>query len=330
MHNPPRTTFFNAPATNATPATNVAPTPGALPIVGVPFDALSTERGGSAEAPETLRRASQHVGRYRVSTGCVIDWAQRCVDLGDLPVNRFDPVSGFEPVRQVVERCLADDGPILLVGGDHSLTYPAVTAAVSHHRPLRLVQIDAHHDATDPARWHCRYNHGTFIRNLIDDGCIAGRDVFQIGIRDFQWHESGAAFVAEHGVNVLPMHEIDRVGFAGILEQLRATPEQPTYVTFDIDSVDPAHAPGTGEHMPGGFSAREALALVRELFDGRLNIVAADLVEVVPSLDATGRTAALASQLLALMADGLARQVRHADASTATTVIAQAHGKETP
>ncbi|MEX0654844.1 MAG: arginase family protein [Phycisphaeraceae bacterium] len=292
-------TFFNAPAVDA-------PLPGKVAFVGVPFDALSTERGGSADAPAALRRASHHVGRYRVSTGDVIDWGECCVDLGDVAVNRFDVTSSFEPVRQAVAACLAGGATPLLVGGDHSLTYPAVTAAAHAHADLRLVQIDAHHDATDPRHWRCRYNHGTFVRNLIADGRLTGPGVVQIGIRDFQWHESGALFLREHDVRIHPMHAIDRHGFDPLLAELRAAPRQPTYVTFDIDSLDPAFAPGTGEHMCGGFSSREALRLVRELFDGSLNIVAADLVEVVPTLDPTGRTAALASQLLALMADGLA------------------------
>ncbi len=292
------TTFFNAPAVEV-------PLPGKVAFIGVPFDALSTERRGSADAPAALRRASHAVGRHRVSTNAVIDWSARCIDLGDVAVNRFDATSSFEPVRQAVAACLAGGATPLLVGGDHSLTYPAVTAAARHHDELRLVQIDAHHDATDPARWRCRYNHGTFVRNLIDDGRLTGPGVYQVGIRDFQWHESGGQFLREHGAQIHFMHALDRHGFDPLLAELRAAPQQPTYVTFDIDSLDPAFAPGTGEHMCGGFSAREALRLVRELFDGSLHIVAADLVEVVPTLDPTGRTAALASQLLALMADGL-------------------------
>ncbi|MEX0885225.1 MAG: arginase family protein [Phycisphaeraceae bacterium] len=295
-------TFLNAPASDA-------PAAGKVAFVGVPFDALSTERGGSADAPAALRLASHGVGRYRVSTGEVVAWRERCVDLGDVTVNRFDPASSFEPVVDVVERCLAAEAVPLLVGGDHSLTYPAVTAAAQRHADLRLVQIDAHHDATDPARWRCRYNHGTFVRNLIDDGRLTGPRVFQLGIRDFQWHESGALFLRERAARVFPMHEIDRQGFARVfaelLTELREAPRQPTYVTFDIDSLDPAFAPGTGEHMGGGLSSREALHLVRELFDGSIHIVAADLVEVVPVLDPTGRTLALASQLLAQMAAGL-------------------------
>ena len=292
------TTFFNAPGADAA-------LPGRVALLGVPFDALATERPGSAEAPAALRRASHEIGRYRVSRQAVIDWPARCVDLGDVPVNRFEPTSSFAPVRDAVADALARGAAPLLVGGDHSLTYPAVTAAAERYADLRLVQIDAHHDATDPAHWRCRYNHGTFVRNLIEDGRLTGPNVWQVGIRDFQWHEGGGHFLREHGTHIFPMHEIDSHGFNPLLDELRVTPHQPTYVTFDIDSLDPAFAPGTGEHMCGGFSSREAMRLVRELFDGSLHIIAADLVEVVPTLDPTSRTAALASQLLALMVDGL-------------------------
>ena len=308
-------TFFNMPAGSLADG----PLPARVAMIGVPFDALSTERGGSAAAPGALRAASRGVGRYRVSMQAVMDWRGCCVDLGDVPVNRFDPFSSFGPVKRAVAACLAADARPVLVGGDHSLTYPAVTAATQVYDDLRLVQIDAHHDATDPARWRCRYNHGTFVRNLIDDGRLTGPRVHQVGIRDFQWHEGGAMYLRDRGAHIHPMHVIDGEGFEPLLAELRADPGQPTYVSFDIDSLDPAFAPGTGEHMCGGFSSREAMHLLRELFDGRIRIVAADLVEVVPSLDPTGRTVALASQLLALMVDGLARASAgraHPDART--------------
>jgi arginase family enzyme len=235
-----------------------------------------------------------------------MDWAERLVDLGDVEVNRFDPHSSFEPVRQIVQEA-AEVGAIpLCIGGDHSLTYAALTAVAKVHDGLRLIQIDAHHDATNPAQWNCRYNHGTFVRNLIEDGVLAGPDVLQLAVRDFQWTDSGAHFLAEHEAYCRAMSQIDDHGLDDMLTMIRAEADRPTYITFDIDSVDPAYAPGTGEHMPGGLSAREAAALVRSLFDGSIRIVGADLVEVAPGLDPTGRTVALAANLLGLMADGLA------------------------
>ena len=300
MQTMPDTTFFSSPAAEQ-------PQRGKVALIGVPFDGLSTERSGSADAPGALRRASNGIGRYRVSTAKAIDWPACCVDLGDVAINRFEPSSSFEPVHQAVQACLAVGAMPLLVGGDHGLTYPAVTAAAQSHAGLRLVQVDAHHDATDPVLWHCRYNHGTFVRNLITDGMLTGSRIYQVGVRDFQWHESGAAFLRDHATHIFSMDRIDQHGFEPLLSALRSEPDEPVWLSVDIDSLDPAYAPGTGEHMCGGLSSREAMGLLRELFDGSLNIVAADLVEVAPQFDISGRTVSLASQMLALMVDGLAR-----------------------
>lgn len=299
-------TFFDAPRA-------AAPPPGKAALIGVPFDALSTERRGSAEGPAALRAATTQIGSYRVSAGRTIDWAARAVDLGDAAVNRFEPSSGFEPVREAVAGALDAGARPICVGGDHSLSYAAVTAAAAAHPGLRLVQIDAHHDATDPAQWRCRYNHGTFVRNLIDDHALAGDAVIQIGVRDFQWRDSGARFLHERGARCFSMAAIDREGLGPALDAIRAEPDRPTYLTFDIDSLDPAYAPGTGEHMTAGLTAREATRLVRELFDGAIHLVAADLVELAPAFDATGRTTALAAHLLALMTDGLSAGAASAD-----------------
>jgi agmatinase len=316
----PSPTFFHAPAADR-------PDPGRPGLIGVPFDALSTERRGSAEAPAALRRASHSIGRYRVSTGQTIDWPRRLVDLGDVETNPFDPYSAFAPVRDAVARALDAGGRPICIGGDHALTYAAVTAAAAAYPDLRLVQIDAHHDATDPDQWHCRYNHGTFVRNLIEDGRLAGPDVIQVGVRDFQWRDSGGRFLRDHGARRFAMADIDRDGLGPALDAIRAEPQRPTYLTFDIDSLDPAYAPGTGEHMTAGLTAREATRLIRELFDGSIHLVAADLVELVPALDATGRTVSLAAHLLALMADGLSRD---AGADAGADPAAETAPAETP
>jgi agmatinase len=275
-------------------------------LLGVPFDALSTERRGSSEAPGALRRASHSVGQYSASDDRTYDRrADLGVDLGDLRLNRFDPTAACAPIHDAASAIHHARTIPILIGGDHSLTYPAFSAAAEHHSHLRLVQIDAHFDATDPAQWRCAYNHGTFVRNLIVDRRLAGQDVFQVGLRDYQWRDSGAKFLAEQGACRFSMDRLEREGPDAFVALLADKPDQPTYLTFDIDSVDPAFAPGTGEHMVGGLTAAQALAIVRRLFEASINIVAADLVEVVPALDPTGRTVALAANVLGRMVDGL-------------------------
>jgi agmatinase len=179
-------TFFDFPSSGAVH-------PGQIVMVGVPFDGLSTERAGSAEAPRVLRLWTTKVGVHSVRDERTHDRrAAAGIDAGDVIVDRFKPASNFERIVGCVREVAEQGGIPLLVGGDHSITYPAVSAMAARVPGLRLVQIDAHHDATDPEEWACRYNHGTFIRNLIQDGALHGEHVVQIGVRDFQWSASGA------------------------------------------------------------------------------------------------------------------------------------------
>lgn len=227
------------------------------------------------------------------------------VDLGDLLVAPFRLGENFECILHHVASVLNCGATPILVGGDHSITYPAVSAVAERYRELRLVQFDAHHDATEPSEWNCDYNHGTFIRNLINDGAVRGSHVAQVGVRDFQWSASGADFVRRSGVHVFRLPDVSSNDGEEFLALLRDWRGQPVYLTFDVDCVDPAHAPGTGEVMPGGFSAREVFALVDGTLRTGVHLVGLDLVEVNPTSDVGGRTCALAAHVLALIVDHL-------------------------
>lgn len=297
---PGEPTFFALPHTRSL-------RPGQVGIVGVPVDALVTERHGAAEAPDVLRRRSARTGGYSVRDGAMRKRRSAGVDLGNLPVDASTPPDElFDAVRRTVSAICSAGALPLMVGGDHSVTYPAVTALAEKHGPLRIIQIDAHVDATDPAEWDCRWNHGTWMRNLIEDGAVEGPDVLQVGVRDFQYSESGPSFAAGHGVVTVTPEQYAAEGPEAILNGLHHAGERTVYVTLDIDAVDPAFAPGTGEPMPGGLTSREVLGLVRAIFGSGLSVAGADLVEVVPAWDCAEMTAALATNLLAEMTDGLA------------------------
>ncbi len=286
--------------------TDTRPRPGAPALLGVPCDTLITELPGAAEGPAALREASKGVGHYKVSENRNLDQERKkAVDLGNIKPHRLDPEQSLTRVCQTVGRILDAKAFPLLIGGDHSLTYGSVKAMAKRFPEVRLLHIDAHYDTTDPAEHGCRINHGTYIRNLIEEKIVPGYQVLQIGMRDFQWSASGREFAARQEVWMLPMRDFQNSGSRPLFEKIKAAEGSPVYISLDIDSVDPAFAPGAGEHMPGGFYSREIISVMEELFAGDFPVIGGDLVEVNPVRDLDGRTCSLAAELLAIMMDGL-------------------------
>ncbi|MBR0696573.1 arginase family protein [Bradyrhizobium lablabi] len=283
--------------------------PNEFVALGVPSDVMSTERQGSAEAPRVLREWSNKVGTYSTMKGKLFNRASAGIDLGDLRIRRFRPETTYRLIYDHVAGIVSEGGVPFLIGGDHAISYPAVAAVAAKFPNLLLVQFDSHHDATDPAEWDCEYNHGTWVRNLIQDGSISGNRVIQIGIRDFQWSHSGAAFISKEAVNVFPCSEMTEPrGISRLASLLGKHANAPVYLSLDIDCVDPAFAPGTGEHMVGGFTSREIVGLIDLVVSSPIRLVGTDLVEVVPALDIGGRTCALAAHLAAKVINSKLRE----------------------
>jgi len=277
-------------------------------MLGVPADTLVTELPGTSAAPQALRYTTGKIGSYNVSEDRVLDRPfSGIVDLGNLKTSRSEPEKTLSRVTQTVDNIFSLGAYPVIVGGDHSLTYGSVRAAIEHFSALRLLHIDAHYDATSPAEHNCRINHGTYIRNLIAEDILPGSNIMQAGMRNYQWRASGCRFVYNNNVWTMPMREINTGGFSPLFEELNRLSGAPLYVSLDIDSIDPAFAPGTGEHMPGGFYSREILTMVRDLFSGGHRVIGCDLVEVNPLRDPDGRTCSLAAELLAIMVDGLSK-----------------------
>ncbi|MBV9054388.1 MAG: arginase family protein, partial [Hyphomicrobiales bacterium] len=213
---------------------------------------------------------------------------------GDIPFSsRFDLEKSHADIFRHA-RILVDAGvkPVS-VGGDHSMTLPLLQA-VAKTGPVGLIHIDAHCD-TSGAFEGCKFHHGGPFRRAVLDGALDPRRTVQIGIRgssEYLWE-----FSYESGMTVIHAEEIDTLGTESIVKRARAViGEGPTYLTFDIDSLDPAFAPGTGTPEVGGLSTREAMALLRGLKG--VNFVGADLVEVAPQYDATTNTAQAGAQML--------------------------------
>jgi agmatinase len=191
-----------------------------------------------------------------------------------------------------------------MVGGDHSVTLGALRALAKLHGPLGLVHFDAHCDTYPPA-WDIDVHHGTVFRNAAEEGLLRAADVLQIGIRGPFTAASDLDGSRKLGFRVLMVDEVKR-DLAAVERQLNALAGRGAfYVSFDMDALDPAYAPGTGTPVPGGLTSYEALALLRAL--AGLQIIGCDVVEISPDHDATGNTALLAATLLAELLAVVAR-----------------------
>jgi agmatinase len=184
----------------------------------------------------------------------------------------------------------------IVIGGDHSISLPILRALAKRHGPLALVQFDAHIDTWDEY-FGGKFFHGTPFRRAIEEGLIDGTRFIQVGIRGPMYGEDDFDFHREHGITMIDIDQVKARGIAWAVEQIRRVLTGPAYMTFDIDSVDPAFAPGTGTPEVGGLTSHEAQQLVRGL--AGLTFVGGDIVEVAPPFDGPGQiTALLAANLM--------------------------------
>jgi agmatinase len=262
-------------------------------LIGVPMDLGVTNRNGSRFGPRALR-AIERIGPYNHVLKCMPTYDLEVADIGDVPMrSRFDLEKSHEDIFRHA-RILVDAGvkPVS-VGGDHSISLPLLKA-VAKHGPVGMVHIDAHCD-TSGSYEGCKFHHGGPFRRAVLDGVLDPRRTIQIGIRgsaEYLWE-----FSFDSGMTVIHAEEIEGLGIDAVVKRAKAVVgDGPTYLSFDIDSLDPAFAPGTGTPEIGGLTTREAQTLLRGL-EG-LNLVGADLVEVAPQYDATTNTAQAGAQML--------------------------------
>lgn len=262
-------------------------------VVGVPMDIGITNRPGTRFGPRAVRTI-ERVGPYnhalRVHPGAKLSAA----DLGDVPFrSRYDLEGSHGDIERVAAAVKAAGVIPLFVGGDHSMSLP-ILRAMGAEAPVGMVHVDAHCDTSGPFDG-CRFHHGGPFRQAVLDGVLDPKRTIQIGIRgssEYLWE-----FSYETGMTVIHAEELQVSRVADIAERARAVVgEGPVYVSFDIDSLDPAFAPGTGTPEIGGLSTREAQALLRAL--AGINIVGGDVVEVSPQYDATTNTAHAGAQML--------------------------------
>jgi agmatinase len=262
-------------------------------IVGVPMDLGVSNRNGARFGPRAVR-SIERVGPYNHVLKCAPTFDMKVADIGDIPFrSRFSLDMSHEDIEKHVRLIVEAGVAPLSVGGDHSIGLP-ILKAVGRDRPVGMVHIDAHCDTMGPFD-NSKFHHGGPFRQAVLEGVLDPRRVIQIGIRgssEYVWE-----FSYDSGMTVIHAEDIEAIGLAGVIEQARAVVGGgPTYLSFDIDSLDPAFAPGTGTPEVGGLTTREAQAILRGLKG--LNFVGGDLVEVAPQYDATTNTAHAGAQML--------------------------------
>ena len=258
-------------------------------IVGVPWDGGTTNRPGTRHGPRQLRDYSTMIRHLHPVSGLNPFLARNVADLGDAPVNPADLADALQRITSFYAQLKAKGITPLSAGGDHLISYP-ILKALAADAPVGMIHFDAHTDLFDNYFGGFRYTHGTPFRRAIEDGYLDPKRVVQIGIRGTMYDGEDIAWGLEHGVRIIRMHEFEERGVDDVMAEAREiVGDGSTYVTFDIDSLDPSFAPGTGTPEIGGFTTREAQRMIRKL-EG-LNLIGADLVEVSPPFDTSGGTA---------------------------------------
>ncbi len=279
-------------------------------LIGAPFDGGVTNRPGARHGPRALRDQSTLMGRVNHQTGVrPYDWAVSA-DLGDVPIEGvYELDRAIDDIEAFYAKVVAAGVVPLTAGGDHSITLP-IMRAISKHRggPVGMVHFDAHCD-TGPELFGHKHHHGGPFRCAVEDGALDPRRTIQIGIRgpaEALWD-----FSYDSGMTVIHIEELYAMGLDAAVARARdVVGAGPTYVSFDVDGMDPVYAPGTGTPEVGGFTAFEAQKMLRGLMG--LDIVGGDVVEVSPPFDTANITALNGVQMmwemLCLMADRIGRE----------------------
>ncbi|WP_118133229.1 agmatinase [Oceanicella sp. SM1341] len=262
-------------------------------LLGVPMDLGITNRNGCRFGPRALR-AIERIGPYNHVLDVAPVQELRVADTGDVPFrSRYQLEESHQDIEAHVAKLVAAGTLPLSVGGDHSITGP-ILKAVGAQAPVGLIHIDAHCDTSGPFDG-TKFHHGGPFRNAVLDGALDPTRTIQIGIRgssEYLWE-----FSYDTGMTVIHAEEVTGLGIPAIIERAKEiVGSGPTYLSFDIDSLDPSFAPGTGTPEVGGLTTREVLELIRGLKG--LNIVGGDVVEVAPQYDSTTNTAHAGAQVL--------------------------------
>ena len=284
------TTFGRAPHTRVVSGAEVA-------IVGVPYDGATSYRSGTRFGPRAIREQSLLLWGYNNALSVAPFKQLKVVDYGDVEVVPVDVLATQTAIDSEVRQIIHEGVKVITLGGDHSIALPLLRAHASQYGRLAVVHFDAHPDTWDTEFGEHKYSHGTSFRRAIEEKLIDTSAYVQIGIRGPTSGKKDYEEAWALGARMITIDDAMGMGLARILKEIKDRVQgKSVYVTLDIDSIDPAFAPGTGTPEVGGFSSYQMLHLLRGLKG--LNLVGADLVEVSPPFDHSNITSILAANLV--------------------------------
>ena len=291
-------TFMRLPAVPTAEGLDIA-------LIGIPWDGGTTNRAGARHGPREVRNQSSLMRAAHHASGIAPFSIAHVADVGDLPVNPINLLDGLKLIETGIAQIAATGALPLSCGGDHLTTLP-VLRALAKSGPVGLIHFDAHSDTNDSYFGDNPFTHGTPFRRAIEEGLLDPHRIVQIGIRGSVYEPGEHDWAKAQGIRIIYMEEFVRRGVAEVMAEVHTiVGDGATYVTFDVDSIDPSMAPGTGTPEIGGFTTREAQQMVRLL--AGVNIIGADVVEVAPPFDLAGMTALVGAtmmfELLCVMAD---------------------------
>lgn len=258
-------------------------------IFGIPYDGGVSYRPGTRFAPTKVREASSLGRGFHMTRGQNLFERLKVADIGDCPTVPIDQAQTYAHIEKFVGELVAMKKKFLAVGGDHSTTLPSLRALRKQiGKPLAFIHFDAHLD-TYPAAWGCEYHHGAFARHVVEEGLVDPKKMVQIGIRGPLAGGDDLNFVNKHGIRVITVDEIRNQPIGDFLKTLPTFDETPTYISYDIDCLDPSCAPGTGTPVPGGLTTYEVQRIFRAFQIP--NLVGGDIVEISPPYDHADITA---------------------------------------
>ncbi|MEP1328800.1 agmatinase [Pseudophaeobacter sp.] len=282
-------TFMRLPQATSLDGLDVA-------FLGIPMDIGTSWRSGTRFGPKQIRSESAMLRPYNMATGAAPFDSLNAGDIGDLAINTFSLKESLRIIEDSYHAILSGGVIPMAMGGDHSITLPILRAIAAKYGPVALVHIDAHADVNDDMFGE-KETHGTVFRRAYEEGLIVADKTYQIGIRGTGYGADDFTEAQGWGFQHFPAQELWGRQLHNMGAEIRRDiGNRPVYVSYDIDSLDPAYAPGTGTPEIGGLTTPQALELIRSLKG--LNIVGCDLVEVSPPYDTSGNTALTAANLL--------------------------------
>lgn len=266
-------------------------------FIGVGLDIGTSNRTGARFGPRQIRQESALIRPYSMATGAAPFDSFQIADIGDIALNTFNLAASLNTITRHYKDILKHTVKPFALGGDHTITLPILRAIAGKYGPVAMVHVDAHTDTND-TMFGEKITHGTIFRRAIEEGLIAPAKMVQIGVRGTGYNKDDFDWPRQQGVRVVQAEECWYKSLEPLMADIRQNigTDTPTYISFDIDGLDPSVAPGTGTPEPGGLTGTQALEIIRGCYG--LNIIGGDLVEVSPPYDTSGNTALLAANLL--------------------------------